>query len=148
MWQRQSQRSPRARLVAHRGGEGLGGGDLLEAARRLVALGLEMVEIDVRRTRDGVLVIHHDDAVRGAAIGDLSYDDGAGVSIEHPQNTVKWRALGDSGSRKIFHQPRCISGDTPLFWDLHGRRGVGLHLVHNRRFRNWRTANRNRCIWN
>lgn len=36
--------------------------------------------------------------------GDLSYDDGAGVSIEHPQNVVKWRALGDSGSRKVFRQ--------------------------------------------
>jgi hypothetical protein len=36
--------------------------------------------------------------------GDLSYDDGAGVSIEHPQNVVKWRALGDSGARKVFRQ--------------------------------------------
>jgi hypothetical protein len=36
--------------------------------------------------------------------GDLSYDDGAGVSVEHPQNIVKWRSLGDSGSRKVFRQ--------------------------------------------
>src|SRR5580765_6069743 len=75
MWHRQSQRSSRARLVAHRGGEALGGGDLLEAARRLVELGIEMAEIDVRRTRDGVLVIHHDESVRGAAIRDLGYDE-------------------------------------------------------------------------
>lgn len=75
MWQRQSQRSSPARLVAHRGGEALGGGDLLEAAQRLVELRIEMVEIDVRRTRDGVLVIHHDESVRGAAIRDLGYDE-------------------------------------------------------------------------
>jgi len=73
MWQPQSQRSSRAKLVAHRGGEALGGGDLLEAGRRLVELGIEMVEIDVRRTRDGVLVIHHDESVRGEAIRDLNY---------------------------------------------------------------------------
>jgi hypothetical protein len=34
--------------------------------------------------------------------GDLSYDNGAGVSVEHPQNINFWRALGDSGSRKAF----------------------------------------------
>jgi len=36
--------------------------------------------------------------------GDLNYDDGAGVSIEHPQTLSPWRSLGDSGSRKIFRQ--------------------------------------------
>jgi len=36
--------------------------------------------------------------------GDLSYDNGAGVSIEHAQNVSMWRALGDSGARKIFRQ--------------------------------------------
>jgi glycerophosphoryl diester phosphodiesterase len=75
MWQRQSQRSTRAVLVAHRGGESAGGGDLLEAAKRLVELGIEMVEIDVRRTRDRILVIHHDESVRGAAICDQNYDE-------------------------------------------------------------------------
>lgn len=84
MWQRQSQRSSRARLVAHRGGEALGGGDLLEAAGRLVELKIEMVEIDVRRTRDGVLVIHHDEAVRGASIRDLSCDELAQTGTRLP----------------------------------------------------------------
>lgn len=36
--------------------------------------------------------------------GDLSYDNGAGVQIEHAQNVSPWRALGDSGARKIFRQ--------------------------------------------
>lgn len=34
--------------------------------------------------------------------GNLNYDDGAGVTVEHRQTTVPWRAAGDSGSRKIF----------------------------------------------
>ena len=33
-----------------------------------------MVEIDVRRTRDGELVVHHDEAVRGRALRDQTYD--------------------------------------------------------------------------
>jgi len=36
--------------------------------------------------------------------GDLNYDDGAGVEISSPQNINPWRALGDSGSRKVFRQ--------------------------------------------
>jgi hypothetical protein len=36
--------------------------------------------------------------------GDLNYDDGSGVSIEHPQTLVPWRSLGESGARKIFRQ--------------------------------------------
>lgn len=34
--------------------------------------------------------------------GDLSYDNGAGIVVEHPQSINFWRALGDSGSRKAF----------------------------------------------
>lgn len=34
--------------------------------------------------------------------GDLNYDDGAGVTIQHAQTTVKWRATGDAGCRKMF----------------------------------------------
>lgn len=34
--------------------------------------------------------------------GELSYDDGAGVVVEHSQSVTKWRALGDAGSRKVF----------------------------------------------
>ena len=36
--------------------------------------------------------------------GDLNYDDGGGVSVEHPQTLSPWRSLGDAGSRKVFRQ--------------------------------------------
>lgn len=48
------------------------------------------------------------DAVPGVAwtkvgsSGSLNYDDGAGVTVEHGQSLNPWRALGDSGSRKMF----------------------------------------------
>lgn len=35
--------------------------------------------------------------------GELNYDE-EGITIDHPQETVPWRALGDAGSRKMFRQ--------------------------------------------
>jgi hypothetical protein len=34
--------------------------------------------------------------------GDLNYDRGAGVVVEHPRSITKWRSVGDAGSRKAF----------------------------------------------
>lgn len=34
--------------------------------------------------------------------GNLNYDDGAGVTVQHEQNITPWRSLGDAGSRKVF----------------------------------------------
>lgn len=34
--------------------------------------------------------------------GDLNYDRGAGVTVEHAQTMTKWRSVGDAGSRKVF----------------------------------------------
>lgn len=36
--------------------------------------------------------------------GDLNYDSGGGVTIEHPQTVNPWRALGETGVRKRFRQ--------------------------------------------
>lgn len=40
--------------------------------------------------------------VKVGTSGDLNYDEGAGVVVEHSQTTNKWRSVGDAGSRKIF----------------------------------------------
>ncbi len=47
-------------LIAHRGGAGLGVENSISCIARSVALGVEAVEIDVRLTRDGALVVFHD----------------------------------------------------------------------------------------
>jgi len=46
-------------LVAHAGGAASAGGDVLAGIDVAVAGGAAMVELDVRRTRDRVLVVHH-----------------------------------------------------------------------------------------
>lgn len=55
-------------------------------------------------TLDDAAVDFAADWTKVGSSGDLNYDDGSGVSIEHPQNINPWRSMGDSGSRKVFRQ--------------------------------------------
>jgi glycerophosphoryl diester phosphodiesterase len=48
-------------IVAHRGGSLLAPENTLPAFERATALGADAIEIDVRRTRDGQVVVFHDD---------------------------------------------------------------------------------------
>jgi glycerophosphoryl diester phosphodiesterase len=50
----------RTLVLAHRGARRAAPENTLEAFRRAVAMGADGVELDVRRTADGVLVVHHD----------------------------------------------------------------------------------------
>ena len=47
-------------VIAHRGASRAERENTLEAFRRAAAMGADAVELDVRRTADGVLVVHHD----------------------------------------------------------------------------------------
>lgn len=51
-------------VVAHRGASGYAPENTLAAVDRAAALGIEWVETDVQRTRDGTLVVVHDDNLR------------------------------------------------------------------------------------
>ncbi len=56
-------------VVAHRGAHLQHRENTLEAFRAALALGVDGVELDVRRTLDGVLVVHHDPAIGGRLVG-------------------------------------------------------------------------------
>lgn len=56
-------RSTRPLLFAHRGGGGLAPENTLAAFDRAVALGVDGLELDVRYSRDGVVVVYHDHAL-------------------------------------------------------------------------------------
>ena len=47
-------------VIAHRGASRLARENTIEAFERAVEVGADGVELDVRRTADGVLVVHHD----------------------------------------------------------------------------------------
>ena len=50
-------------VIAHRGGRSLGPESTLYTFRKAVKLGVDVLEMDVRSTRDGQLIILHDDTV-------------------------------------------------------------------------------------
>lgn len=61
------------RVVAHRGGPGLGTREnTLAAFARAADLGVAMAELDVRRTLDGALAVFHDEAAGGSPVADLT----------------------------------------------------------------------------
>lgn len=64
---------PRAMVVGHRGYRGVGAapGNTIESFETAVRAGAEMLEFDVRRTRDGQLVIHHDARIGGSLIRNI-----------------------------------------------------------------------------
>jgi glycerophosphoryl diester phosphodiesterase len=75
---------PRPLAVAHRGGALEAEENTLSAIRHAVGLGYSHVEIDVRATRDGVAVVHHDPTLARMtgdprAIADLDWADLAGI---------------------------------------------------------------------
>lgn len=55
-------------IFAHRGLHRSERENTVEAFRGAVELGVDGVELDVRRTRDGVLVVNHDPAIEGLVI--------------------------------------------------------------------------------
>jgi len=55
-------------VIAHRGASAAARGNTLEAFRRAGAMGADAVELDVRRTADDRVVVHHDDSLRSGPI--------------------------------------------------------------------------------
>lgn len=53
----------RAETIAHGGGQGHGPPNTLLALQRAVDMGADVLEVDVQQTRDGVLVLRHDDTL-------------------------------------------------------------------------------------
>ncbi|HKZ43894.1 MAG TPA: glycerophosphodiester phosphodiesterase [Anaerolineales bacterium] len=65
-------------VIAHQGGDGLWPGNTLYAFQQAVNMGVDVIETDIRQTKDGIIVISHDDNVDGKSngsglISDLTY---------------------------------------------------------------------------
>lgn len=77
MWSESAARTPL--VVAHRGASAYQPENTLRAIRRALAQGAPAIEVDVRRTKDGALAIHHDETVSRATDGTGSI---AGLNLE------------------------------------------------------------------
>lgn len=65
-----------ALISAHRGGTPVDGVSATERYRRAIELGVDFVEFDVRRTRDGATVVFHDErTASGRVISGLTYHE-------------------------------------------------------------------------
>lgn len=63
-------------VIAHRGASKLAPENTIEAFELAVGVGADAVELDVRRSRDGVLVVHHDARVNdGRVIVETAWQD-------------------------------------------------------------------------
>jgi glycerophosphoryl diester phosphodiesterase len=63
------------RVFAHRGAHRDARENTLAAFRAAVALGVDGVEFDVRKSADGVLVVHHDPAIGGRPVSRTPHDE-------------------------------------------------------------------------
>ncbi len=87
-------------VIAHRGGRGLGPENTLYAFRLAVELGVDVLEMDVRRTSDEVLVIFHDERVDGITDGNGAVQDLSLQQIKALDAGYHWS--GDGGKTHPF----------------------------------------------
>jgi glycerophosphoryl diester phosphodiesterase len=62
-------------IAAHRGASRIAPENTLEAFEKAIEVGAEMIEFDVRSTRDGALIAFHDADVAGRPLVDWSLDE-------------------------------------------------------------------------
>ncbi len=82
-------------VIGHRGAAGLAPENTVEAFERACALGLEWVETDVRKTRDGVLVLHHDLLVGGRRMPEVDWADLGSLAPAVPTLRAVLEGFGD-----------------------------------------------------
>ena len=84
-------------IVGHRGCNHVKFNNTMKAFEEAIKRGVNMIEFDVRRTRDGVLIIHHDEDVDGMRIRGARYEDildvGRKIGYEIPRLEDALKAL-------------------------------------------------------
>lgn len=86
---------PRPLLVAHRGGAALAKENTLAAFERAAELGVPWIETDIRVTRDGVAVLHHDPTLHGDDVP-IAARDAADLPAEVPTLRAYLERFGDT----------------------------------------------------
>lgn len=82
-------------IIAHRGATLIAQENTIAAFAAALALGVDGVELDVRRTRDGVLVVHHDATVQDQAIAQLTWAELQAIAPHIPPLDAVLAVCGD-----------------------------------------------------
>lgn len=81
-------------VMAHRGGQGLWPPNTLFAFQQAVALGVDVLEMDIHSTSDGVLVVRHDPTVDATTNGSGSIQDMTLAEVKALDAGYAWSADG------------------------------------------------------
>ncbi|HXX33898.1 MAG TPA: glycerophosphodiester phosphodiesterase [Thermodesulfobacteriota bacterium] len=83
-------------IIAHRGALGYAKENTIESFEKAVALGADMIEFDVRRTKDNVLIVFHDERIQDKPVNDLVYEEirqiarNQGFDLPTVEEVLKW----------------------------------------------------------
>ena len=90
--------------IAHRGASRERLENTLPAFTLALERGADAVELDVHRTRDGVVVVHHDEHAGGVAIADTDWSDVAAVRLKGDARIPRLEdVLGALGEKAVVY---------------------------------------------
>ena len=92
------------KIIAHRGGK-IGKENSLEALKAAACMGVDAVECDIRRTKDGTYVIYHDDNLcrlvgKNVMLSDVTIDEMSEIMENNGQKVLKFDDLINGYSEK------------------------------------------------
>ena len=82
-------------VIAHQGGDGIFPGDTLYAFEHAVALGADVLEMDAHITKDGEIVLMHDEKVNRTTDGAGLIEDLTLAELKKLDGAYKWSIDGD-----------------------------------------------------
>ena len=94
-------------VIAHRGGWRLWPENTLYAFQHAVDLGVDMLEMDIRSTKDGHIVVFHDETVTRTTNGSARVNDLTLVELKQLDAGYKWSA--DNGATFPFRGKRIVA---------------------------------------
>ena len=112
--------------IAHRGGGSLAPENSIEGIERSLGYGVEMIEMDVRRSSDGVLVLSHEPALPGASapIAAMTLADLRTASSSLATLDDALDAIGDRAQVNLDIKDTDAAGDAAEAAHRHGIEGA------------------------
>jgi len=83
-------------IIAHRGAPGYAKENTIESFEKAAGMGADMIEFDVRRTKDKVPIIYHDRLIQGKPVNELVYEEikqiagNQGFHLPTVEEVLKW----------------------------------------------------------
>jgi len=88
-------------IIAHRGASSLARENTIESFKKAIEIGVDMIEFDVRRTKDQALIVHHDELMEGKPVKELTYDEISKMIIKQGFSVPTFEEVLKCTSEKI-----------------------------------------------